>query len=221
MIKINLNDIFCQQLLALLHPSTYLKTLAGKEFLSPRSGQALGLKASLLTEGFSSRPPPRSITGADDYDGEISSPRLTPKGEDAREAGESAPGETRTPDPLLRRQLLYPPELQARRGRGDAEIGEDGFEPSTSCSQGKRAARLRHSPFKSPLIVATGAGVVNLIGFSGRNYIGIYRWLCAGDRCIIFSDTDLPVKGGTHHYPRTDKGNGARALIGFKLLSFI
>ena len=25
-----------------------------------------------------------------------------------------APGETRTPDPLLRRQLLYPPELQAR-----------------------------------------------------------------------------------------------------------
>ncbi len=25
-----------------------------------------------------------------------------------------APGETRTPDPLLRRQLLYPTELQAR-----------------------------------------------------------------------------------------------------------
>src|SRR3990172_11174204 len=25
-----------------------------------------------------------------------------------------APGEIRTPDPLLRRQLLYPPELQAR-----------------------------------------------------------------------------------------------------------
>jgi hypothetical protein len=25
-----------------------------------------------------------------------------------------APGKTRTPDPLLRRQLLYPPELQAR-----------------------------------------------------------------------------------------------------------
>jgi hypothetical protein len=26
-----------------------------------------------------------------------------------------APGKTRTPDPLLRRQLLYPPELQARK----------------------------------------------------------------------------------------------------------
>ncbi len=30
----------------------------------------------------------------------------------AKQAG--APGRTRTPDPLLRRQLLYPPELQAR-----------------------------------------------------------------------------------------------------------
>ena len=28
---------------------------------------------------------------------------------------ESAPGGTRTPDPLLRRQLLYPPELQTLR----------------------------------------------------------------------------------------------------------
>ena len=29
-----------------------------------------------------------------------------------------APGETRTPDPLLRRQLLYPPELRARSWSG-------------------------------------------------------------------------------------------------------
>src|SRR6267143_6833003 len=29
--------------------------------------------------------------------------------------GDGAPGETRTPDPLLRRQTLYPPELRARR----------------------------------------------------------------------------------------------------------
>ena len=28
-----------------------------------------------------------------------------------------APGETRTPDPLLRRQTLYPAELRARRPR--------------------------------------------------------------------------------------------------------
>ena len=30
-----------------------------------------------------------------------------------------APEETRTPDPLLRRQLLYPPELQAHTGADD------------------------------------------------------------------------------------------------------
>ena len=30
-----------------------------------------------------------------------------------------APEETRTPDPLLRRQLLYPAELQAHVGAGD------------------------------------------------------------------------------------------------------
>jgi hypothetical protein len=32
---------------------------------------------------------------------------------ESKEEG-GAPGKTRTPDPLLRRQLLYPPELQAR-----------------------------------------------------------------------------------------------------------
>src|SRR5580692_8496604 len=35
--------------------------------------------------------------------------------EDRRKAGENgAPGEIRTPDPLLRRQMLYPAELRAR-----------------------------------------------------------------------------------------------------------
>jgi hypothetical protein len=29
-----------------------------------------------------------------------------------------APGEIRTPDPLLRRQMLYPAELRARRALG-------------------------------------------------------------------------------------------------------
>ena len=32
---------------------------------------------------------------------------------------DGTPEGTRTPDPLLRRQLLYPPELQARIGAGD------------------------------------------------------------------------------------------------------
>ena len=32
---------------------------------------------------------------------------------------DGTPEGTRTPDPLLRRQLLYPPELQAHIGAGD------------------------------------------------------------------------------------------------------
>ena len=32
---------------------------------------------------------------------------------------DGTPEGTRTPDPLLRRQLLYPPELQALYGAGD------------------------------------------------------------------------------------------------------
>jgi hypothetical protein len=34
-----------------------------------------------------------------------------------REGVSGAPGEIRTPDPLLRRQMLYPAELRARSGR--------------------------------------------------------------------------------------------------------
>ena len=58
-----------------------------------------------------------------------------------------APGETRTPDPLLRRQLLYPTELLARM---ENNIGETGFEPMTSCSQGRRANRAALLPGMFP-----------------------------------------------------------------------
>jgi hypothetical protein len=61
-----------------------------------------------------------------------------------------APGEIRTPDPLLRRQMLYPPELQALRIRMPRwAIGEVGFEPTTSCSQGKRANQAAPLPAKA------------------------------------------------------------------------
>ena len=91
------------------------------------------------------------------------------------QTGFSTPGATRTPDPLLRRQMLYPPEL---RGRGSAEggtvsnswfmvrskdfkgfyyeprtvnyeliyIGVRGFEPPTPWSQTMCATRLRYTP---------------------------------------------------------------------------
>ncbi len=42
----------------------------------------------------------------------------------------------RTPDPQLRRLLLYPAELRAQL------VGTIGFEPTTSCSQSKRSTRL-------------------------------------------------------------------------------
>jgi hypothetical protein len=44
-----------------------------------------------------------------------------------------APGEIRTPDPLLRRQLLYPAELRARRLYYNSSA--DLFEPDLSSSR--------------------------------------------------------------------------------------
>ena len=69
-----------------------------------------------------------------------------------------APGRIRTCDPRLRRPLLYPAELRARsrpvtlseytgcRWQPAKLVGEEGFEPPTSCSQSRRATRLRYSP---------------------------------------------------------------------------
>ena len=69
------------------------------------------------------------------------------------------PGGTRTPDLLLRRQLLYPVELRAVRGCGaDGKkahgvglcsvrmVGAAGFELATLCSQSRCATRLRYAP---------------------------------------------------------------------------
>ena len=71
-----------------------------------------------------------------------------------------APGEIRTPDNLLRRQMLYPTELQAQfqglrlstqvtlqsRKVGKIMVGAEGFEPPASCSQGRRASQAALCP---------------------------------------------------------------------------
>ena len=49
-----------------------------------------------------------------------------------------APDRTRTYYPRIRNPMLYPDELQAHH-----MVGVEGFEPPTSCSQSRRATRLR------------------------------------------------------------------------------
>ena len=64
------------------------------------------------------------------------------------------PGGTRTPDLLLRRQLLYPVELRAVRLTKQRPnmwalcgmVGAAGFELATLCSQSRCATRLRYAP---------------------------------------------------------------------------
>ena len=63
-------------------------------------------------------------------------------------------GGNRTPDPQLRRLLLYPSELLALRTllrrslplHPRDPIGAAGFEPATSCSQSRRDTGLRYAP---------------------------------------------------------------------------
>ena len=79
-----------------------------------------------------------------------------------------APGRTRTCDHRLRRPMLYPAELLARtdsrvvlrcaddrshdpRPSPAEVVGVRGFEPPASCSQSRRATRLRHTP-KVPIL---------------------------------------------------------------------
>ena len=72
-----------------------------------------------------------------------------------------APGRTRTCYPRLRRPMLYPDELQAQSLQTHASVyhlvGVEGFEPPTSCSQSRRATRLRYTPKIPPQSRATRA----------------------------------------------------------------
>ena len=63
------------------------------------------------------------------------------------------PGGDRTPDPQLRRLLLYPTELRAEIERKKDMVGAKGFEPSTLWSQTRCATRLRYAP---TVIIVTG-----------------------------------------------------------------
>ena len=76
-----------------------------------------------------------------------------------------APGRNRTCNRRLRRPVLYPvelrtpgPELSHRRFETACSpsrtrigvVGVEGFEPPTSCSQSRRATRLRYTPPTEP-----------------------------------------------------------------------
>jgi hypothetical protein len=60
------------------------------------------------------------------------------------------PGRTRTCYPRLRRPMLYPDELRALKSGSQYSrlklVGVERFELPTSCSQSRRATRLRYTP---------------------------------------------------------------------------
>ena len=66
------------------------------------------------------------------------------------------PGRDRTCDHLLRRQVLYPTELRADRTAymlfWYQVVGVKRFELPTSCSQSRRATRLRYTPGRSRIL---------------------------------------------------------------------
>ena len=75
--------------------------------------------------------------------------------------GNGAPGEIRTPDPLVRSQVLYPTELQARRGkpvaRPEGLVGAGAVPRRSVCAAiGPRPSRGAHPttmhPFHHPIM---------------------------------------------------------------------
>ena len=80
-----------------------------------------------------------------------------------------APGRNRTCNPRLRRPMLYPIELRAQklscrpRLLSDLQrkpkklVGVERFELPTSCSQSRRATRLRYTPTSSTRLVPMGS----------------------------------------------------------------
>ena len=79
------------------------------------------------------------------------------------QGGGGTPGGIRTPDPRLRRPLLYPTELLAHI-RAEM-VGETGFEPATPCSQSRCATRLRYSPIQWVIITFRPIFVNSLVRF--------------------------------------------------------
>ncbi len=67
--------------------------------------------------------------------------RSQPEGLPRQWKKNGAPGEIRTPDPLLRRQMLYPAELRARSGSGFDSKASAAVPKTKSTSIGDRAIR--------------------------------------------------------------------------------
>ena len=68
--------------------------------------------------------------------------------ERAAAARDSLPQETgKAPPPC---KPVCKPAHDAISGMAEKVVGETGFEPATSCSQSRRATRLRHSPTRLP-----------------------------------------------------------------------
>ena len=80
------------------------------------------------------------------------------------------PERTRTSNPRLRRPMLYPVELRAHIGFTYCKVvGVERFELPTSCSQSRRATRLRYTP-KAAMILRDSLGSMCLEYTFGRFY---------------------------------------------------
>jgi hypothetical protein len=80
-----------------------------------------------------------------------------------REGVSGAPGETRTPDPLLRRQTLYPTELRAH-GWELTKFKTNAKPIATGIARRHRPLFLLNWPTKADLMVMGAKASANLAG---------------------------------------------------------
>ena len=93
------------------------------------------------------------------------------------------PGGTRTPDLLLRRQLLYPVELRALEVEAREElVGAVGFELTTLCSQSRCATRLRYAPTREGAFYHQPETRTR-----SRAYLSTINIPCLGSAFLIFN----------------------------------
>ena len=141
-------------------------------------------------------------------------------------------GGTRTPDLLLRRQLLYPVELRADQKSDNVQdkgptmrafdcvantcdekkmVGAAGFELATLCSQSRCATRLRYAPTKGAFYM----GSAGHAGWTQLNFAKLQRFLyCVCPKSTSFSAS---VRNGLRRSastatPRCTAGRAAMRL---------
>src|SRR5690606_36280444 len=118
-----------------------------------------------------------------------------------------APGRTRTCNHRLRRPVLYPVELRAHSrmiaARWSRMVGVEGFEPPTSCSQSRRATRLRYTPADDGQSIQAQAGhrpggpaIVRSVP-TGVNADGRGK-VANGDGPCILTPAPTPPEQGIH-----------------------